>query len=509
MSNRQLALNISANIVAFAISAGISFFLTPYIVRSLGTAAYGFIGLSSSIISYTSLITVALNAMAGRFVSLAYMRGDVRAANGYFSSVFYANTVLAAFIFLLAVFFIAYIEKIIDVPRELLADVRLLFSILVANSLIGLVTNIYNVSTFITNKLYLSSIRGIISNFIGVAVIISAFGFFAPHVWYVGLSGLATTLYWAFTNKKLRDRLTPDLRVKPRNFDFAKVAELIKSGAWNVINKLSNILSQGLDLLFANIFVGAASMGMFSISKTVPMMALTLMGSIAGVFAPQLTAYYAEGKTNELVSELHKSIRVVSCFSTPILCSLYLFSGDFYRVWLPGQDWRFLWLLTVLGFVASPFTMPQEGLWNVFTITNKLKYSSLTLLGESIGVFSTILISMIFVKDPGHRLIVLACTRTVWGFVRSSTFLPMYSAHCLGCRLTTFYHYILKSVLGLAIACGLVFLLRQFSPATGWGILIIDVGISCVIGFACNYYIVMTKHDREYLLSKIPIRINH
>lgn len=506
-NNRQMAVNITATIIAFAVSTGITFFLTPFIVGRLGRAAYGFIGLSSSIIDYTSLITIALNAMAGRFVSISYLKGDKKLANKYFSSVFFSNLFFAGIIFLFAIFFLIYIDVLLDVPSELLRDVRLLFGLLVLNSMLGLVTGEFGVATFIKNRLELSSIRNVIADFLRAAILLIAFSCFAPHVWYIGLSGLILTVYTVIWNIKYRNRLTPDLRVNIKNFDLAKVKELISSGAWNIITKLSNILSQGLDLLFANIFVGAAAMGTFSISKTVPMMALALMGAIASAFAPQLTNYYAQGRNDLIVQELQKSIRVVSCFSTPILCSLYVFSGDFYHLWLPGQDYRELWLLTVLGFIASPFTMPQEALWNVFTITNKLKYSSLTLLGESIGVFCSILVLMNFVEDHMQRLIILACTRTVWGFFRSSFFLPMYAAHCLQQRLTTFYKYLLHSVLCLIVSVGLCFLLRSFVHADSWLKLIMMILLSCVIGFTCNFFGTMTKHDRGYLLGKIGIHI--
>ena len=506
-NNRQIAVNITATIIAFAVSTGITFFLTPFIVGRLGRAAYGFIGLSSSIIDYTSLITIALNAMAGRFVSISYLKGDKKLANKYFSSVFFSNLFFAGIIFLFAIFFLIYIDVLLDVPSELLRDVRLLFGLLVLNSMLGLVTGEFGVATFIKNRLELSSIRNVIADFLRAAILLIAFSCFAPHVWYIGLSGLILTVYTVIWNIKYRNRLTPDLRVNIKNFDLAKVKELISSGAWNIITKLSNILSQGLDLLFANIFVGAAAMGTFSISKTVPMMALALMGAIASTFAPQLTNYYAQGRNDLIVQELQKSIRVVSCFSTPILCSLYVFSGDFYHLWLPGQDYRELWLLTVLGFIASPFTMPQEALWNVFTITNKLKYSSLTLLGESIGVFCSILVLMNFVEDHMQRLIILACTRTVWGFFRSSFFLPMYAAHCLQQRLTIFYKYLLHSVLCLIVSVGLCFLLRSFVHADSWLKLIIMILLSCVIGFTCNFFGTMTKHDRGYLLGKIGVHI--
>lgn len=65
--NNQLAINKTASMLTSVVGLGIQFFLTPYIVKSLGADAYGFIGLSSNILSYTGLITIALNSMASRF----------------------------------------------------------------------------------------------------------------------------------------------------------------------------------------------------------------------------------------------------------------------------------------------------------------------------------------------------------------------------------------------------------------------------------------------------------
>ena len=42
---KQMSINIIASIVSFAVTVGINFFLTPYLVKEVGSDAYGFIGL--------------------------------------------------------------------------------------------------------------------------------------------------------------------------------------------------------------------------------------------------------------------------------------------------------------------------------------------------------------------------------------------------------------------------------------------------------------------------------
>lgn len=97
-ANRQQMINLFAGIIVFIVNLSISFFLTPYIVKQLGSAAYGFIGLSNNILSYAGLLTIAINSMAGRFVAIEVHCNNIAKANTYLSSVICANIVFSAII---------------------------------------------------------------------------------------------------------------------------------------------------------------------------------------------------------------------------------------------------------------------------------------------------------------------------------------------------------------------------------------------------------------------------
>ena len=312
--NKQLAINLAASLIGFAVHLGITFFLTPFIVKSLGAAAYGFVGLSNNIITYTQLITVALNSMASRFITIKYVEGDIKAANKYFSSVFYSNIILSGIIGVFLALCIIYMDHFLDIPPELVFDVKFLLGLLSFNYIISLLTNIYSIATFVKNRLDLASIRSIISSVFRAVALYFCFALLAPHIWYIGLVGMIVTIYISITNYKFTQRLTPDLKISRKNFDWSKVKELISSGIWNTISQLGTILGQGLDLLIANIFIGATAMGVFSISRQIPFYIITMSGTLASVFAPSLTQLYAEKKPDLMKSEINKSIRINGFF---------------------------------------------------------------------------------------------------------------------------------------------------------------------------------------------------
>ena len=73
-----MLVNLISSIVVFIVSMGINFFLTPYILKSLGNEAYGFVGLSNAIVAYALVVTAAINSVSGRFVAYEWHRDDTR-----------------------------------------------------------------------------------------------------------------------------------------------------------------------------------------------------------------------------------------------------------------------------------------------------------------------------------------------------------------------------------------------------------------------------------------------
>lgn len=149
--NKQLAINIIASIFAFAMSAGINFFLSPFIVGNVGEEAYGFVSLSNNIISYFSIITIALNSMASRFIAVAYFKDDIEEAGEYYSSNFFANLVLCI---VFAPIFIVGIVNIhwLNISPGLVTDVQLLMAFIAASFMLDLLSTNLGISYYVKNK---------------------------------------------------------------------------------------------------------------------------------------------------------------------------------------------------------------------------------------------------------------------------------------------------------------------------------------------------------------------
>ena len=138
--DKALIINTIASFVTFVVGLGIAFFFTPFLTDTVGEEAYGFVSLGNNVINYITILTVALNSVAGRFITIEYHQGKKKEANEYFSSVLMANIAIIPVILAVAVPVILNAEKLLDIPVELEESVKLLFFFILFNFIITLIS---------------------------------------------------------------------------------------------------------------------------------------------------------------------------------------------------------------------------------------------------------------------------------------------------------------------------------------------------------------------------------
>ena len=269
LDNKRVAINMLFGIIVFVFNLFISFFITPYITSTLGSEAYGFVKLANDFTSYASLASIALNSMASRFIMLEREKTNLESAIEYYSSIAFANIVLAIILIIPATICIIFLNSIINIPIELLTEVRLTFAITFLSFIISLAFSIYGNCFYLTNRLDINSICSAGASIIRIVVILLLYFFFTPKISYLAIGSLVSTIFSLWINWYYHKNLTPDLILDKHAIVKEKVWEVFKSGIWNSITKLSQIFSSGLDLLVSNLLLGATNMGYLSIAKTV------------------------------------------------------------------------------------------------------------------------------------------------------------------------------------------------------------------------------------------------
>lgn len=501
---KQIFINIIASIIAFLVQMVISFGLTPILVNSLGEDAYGFIGLANNFVTYATVLTVAINSIAGRFISIAYNKGEIEKANSYYSSLFFANAILSVIIFILSIIITMELHYIIKIPPQLNYDVKFTFLLVFINFIFSLFHVTFQVVPFVKNKVSLVSIVTAISNILKVVVILCLFALLEPKIYYIALATLAYSLFLLILCIIISKKLSLDLKIDIQHFNWKDVKTLIVSGIWNSINNLSRILLVGFDLLIANIFVGAYSMGILSIAKNVPSAIETLLSTLALAFVPSITILYAKDKINDVVSEVKFSMKMIALLMIVPVAGFTILGTDFYMLWLHKsmEEVKTIQLLSVLTLIPYMFSVCNFTLPNIDTVTNQLKRASIFTLGMSVV---TLITEIIILKVTDLGVVAIAGVSSFYWIIKLTVFNPLNAAKNLKVKWYTFYPDFLKSLGCFGFLLLLYALMYHYVTITSWGSLILTAGVFGIIGYLISFFLILNKHEKSIILNKILV----
>lgn len=501
LNTKQIAINMIFSTIAFVLNLFINFFITPYITEKFGSDAYGFVKLANDFTSYASLFSIALNSMASRFLMLQRVQGNIKEAQKYYSSIWLANIVLSVILVIPSVICIIFLDKFLDIPKVLIFDVKITFAVTFTSFLGNLASSTYSNCYYLTNKLSVESIRDAVTNIIRVSSILLLFIIAMPRISYVAIGAFISTIFAIIYNIVNTKKLTPEFRFRYYDFEWKKVWQIISSGIWNSITKLSQIFSSGLDLMVTNLFIGSREMGYLAVAKTVPTVIASFNSTIANAFSPNMMELYAKGDINSLKKISKTAMKFMCLFVTIPNAILITMGKEFYSLWIPTQPAQLICILSVLTVINSCITGPLSPLYQIFTITNKIKQSSIVMI---IYGFSSILVTFICLKVTDLGLYAVAGVSLIGSVIVALCYHLPFAAICIGLPWHTFFPEIIKSIVTLFVQCLIGVIINILMPLErSWFMWLSGAIISGGLGLFVNAMLVLNKQEKILLKNKL------
>lgn len=493
-------INIFTGIIVLIFNLGVSFFVSPYIVKNLGEEANGFTQLANNFVTYASLITVAFNSMAGRFISVCYHKDDMDGVNRYYSSTMICNLIISAVLLPVAIFVVWKLQNIIAIENADITDVKILFTCVFANFFISLITSVYNISMFVKNELFIQNICTLIKSIMNALVLFVLFAVFPPKIYFVSLVAVVWTVLLALAYYIIHNKLMPNLKISRRNFSKEAVKNMVSSGIWNTVNQCGHLLMTGLDLIVTDLLVSPSAMGVLAIAKTVPSAITSLASTLNTNLSPSLTIDWAKGDNEKLLGSLRSGMKI-SCVIVSVPLMVFCAHGvEFYSLWMPTLDPKQLTLLSFLTCMALvPWAGPQV-LNNVYSATNKLKVNTITFCGA--GMLNVALV-FILLKYTNLELIAIAGTSSVITIIRCLTVTAPYVAYLLKLKWYTFYKDVLISVVCCAVNYAVAKGIGMLVHADSWLKLFGAVAVSCIFTFALDFFLVLSNKERAIIIKRL------
>ncbi|MBR2336565.1 MAG: hypothetical protein IKA61_01275 [Clostridia bacterium] len=514
---KQTSINMISQIISFAINLAISFFLTPFIIAKLGQEAYGFVGLSANFISYATLITTAINSMAGRFIAVAYYKGDKEDVVKYYSSVIVANVALCFLLSTPAILIILFLPRLLNVPVHLVQDVTALFILVFSHFFVDLIGSTFVNAGYVANRLDMVAMRKTEATLLKGILSFAIFVLLIPRLWFIGLIQLTCSVYNFFRNYQIFKKLMPEIRLSVNKFDIRKIGELVSSGVWNTVSSAGSVIITGLDLLIVNVtfkapigmtpeqiaIAAAAATGIVSTAKQIPIYVQSLIVTIANIFAPKQTKLFAEQNYVGMKETLIYSSKIVAIITAIPVVFMIVYGKSFFKLWVPSQDYNLLWIISTTAIILYPIQLVTSPFSAVVSSANKVKLNSLVTLAFAFTGLVTMFWLLYFVDNSTLRKMIIVGTSMVFLTLHSLTFLIPYCAKIIGCKTIGFYTVILRSLLLFGLSTAVCYGLSLVFKANGWITLIISGIAVCLVCIANSIIIVLSKKDRERVFSAV------
>ena len=505
MSNKKyMAINLISSIAVLFTNVIISFFLSPYIIKTIGVEANGFVTLANNFVTYATLAVSALNSMAARYITLDYVNNNIKEANIYYNSVFWGNLFIVGLFIIPATFFIVKMENIINVPVEILKDVKILFSFVFFNFFLLTGFPNWECGTYISNRLDRKNIPNIATSLFRCLFLFLILTVLKPRVWYVGFSASIVAIIGLTINGYNTHRLTPELRIdikaKKELFSITAMKELVGSGIWNSISGLGYVLLTSIDLLVCNIFLGPKEMGIVSLSKILPNFMQQLSQAIRDSFEPELTIDYAKKDINILNNNISRAMKITTLLLTIPLSWIIVFGNSFFSLWVPSQNEFLLGRLVTVSVFGYVFTSGTQILYNVFPTFNKVKQNAIAML---ISGAASLTISIFLLKFTKAGIYATVVASSLANIIRNISFTIPVTATYLGLKWNSFFKEIGVSIISTTTLSIIGVVIKHFFQIMNWQDLCISVLIIGSIGLIINIGVITSRNEKKYIIEKL------
>lgn len=460
---KQKALNAIASLLSFVVGFGISFFLSPFLLRTLGKEAYSYYPLSTSITNAMTVISSAMNSMASRFITISLLQGKKEEAEKYYSSTLFVDFLYSAVLVVFTIFFIFFLNRFINVSDILLGSVRLLFTFTIAAAIVNILSTVFGVATFATNRIELRSGREIALSLLRAGLFIAFYYLLPPNLSYIGIVALIIALVslviqWIFTKKLL------PLSFKRTNISKSHVKEIFFSSLWVSINSLGNILLAGVTLIVINKFYSPEIGSIVSLAMTIPNLLSGIITTLAGLYYPLITKNVSGSDYKGLQANVRRYQFICGILCCAIITVFLAFSESFYQLWVPTEDAS---LLSKLSFITLAPYIFTSFFWIATysnTATNDVKIPAIFMVAAgALNVGVQILLAALHVD---WSAIVISCSLIQVVYI--AVFLPLYLAKTTHTRWFDYYLVPIK-ILGLSfLSFGLAYAIKSSLTVNSW-----------------------------------------
>jgi O-antigen/teichoic acid export membrane protein len=337
LKSSRIGRSVGLNWIALAISVGIAFFLSPFVVHRLGNVAYGLWTLVISMTAYMSLLDLGLRGAVTRFVSKYHARGEHLEASRALSAALWFRAWISLLIIGTSLGLSRAASHFFQIPPEMQLAMRWAIAIAGTSLAVTLTFGVFGGVLAALNRFDLISIVTIGQTGLRALGIVwllkSGYGIAGLAAWELIVVVLANICLTTFSL-----RAYPQLRVLFSRPESAMLRQLWGYSFYVLVINVSSQIVYYTDNIVVGAFVSAAAVTYFTIAGSLLEYTRQVVSAFGIVLLPLASSLDARGEDTQLRRLLIQGTRATLLIALPIQVALFFHAHTFIALWI-GEDY--------------------------------------------------------------------------------------------------------------------------------------------------------------------------
>lgn len=386
----QLRAGAILSYINLALSSLVPFFYTPVMLRMLGEAEYGLYSLSSSVISYLSLLTFGFGSTIVRYITIFRASNEREKEEKVFGFFLVLYCGIALIVMVCGFAIACNVEAIFYkglLPEEI-KKMYILVLIMTFNSALSFPISVFS-SVIMSHEKYI--FRRFVDMFLTIIAPIG--NLVALYLGYasVGMAVSSTIIQFImlpvngiYCLKVLK--IHPKLSMLPK----AMIKEMLGFSIFVFIGTIVDMLFWSTDKVILGMMASSTAVAIYNIGGTFNGMVTSLSTSISGVLTPRITTMVAQNAEKEELTELFIRVgRIQYLVVALVISGFSVFGQDFLTLWAGNKFENSYWIAILTLFPLCIPLIQNTGV-SIVVAQNRHQFRSIVyLIIAIINVIST------------------------------------------------------------------------------------------------------------------------
>lgn len=494
----QIRAGVIISYITLVVSCVIPLVYTPIMLGILGQAEYGLYSLSSSVISYLSLLTLGFGSTIIRYLSKYRAEGkrsDEERIYGFFLILY---CLLAILVLVCALFIANNIELVFrrGLSSEEISKMYKLVMIMSVSTAISFPTSVFSsvISAherfvFIKCVNLISTVALPVANLIALYMGFASIGMAAAGM-LVQAIVLPVDVWYCFNIIKIR----PKFEKLPKKF----IKELITFSFYILIGQLVDMLFWSTDKVILGMLASSTAVAIYNIGGTFNNMVIQLSTSITGVLIPKINRLAIEEHAEDKLTELFIRVgRVQYLMIALIIAGFTVFGQSFILLWVGAEYAESYWIAVLTMFPLCIPLIQNTGL-NILIAQNKHRFRSIIYL--MIAVINVILTYLIVPYMGGIGAAFCSCVSYLIG---QGLIMNVYYYKVIKINIPLFWLNILKMSIipGIMIVLGLAF--QAYVAFSSWTSFLLSAAVFVLVYVVLTYRFIMNDYEKDIVRKPV------